>query len=190
MSRRCFAIGVLIAGLGGCASVPEVVSPLPQATVSAPDRAFQVAGRFKVNHQGRGYQAAFDWQHAAAADELNVKSPLGTTLARLQRDAQGVRLQADGQLRTADNVETLTREVLGWPLPLSNLAWWARGQAAPGEPAVGEADGRLTQQGWLIRHAADAASGAPRRLELERDGMTILMLFTDWRWQDVPAANP
>lgn len=169
--------------LAGCAT-PEIQQPLQQPAANLPDIAFNTYGRLAVNYQGKGHVASFDWQHTAASDHLNVKTPIGTTVASLTRDASGVRLLADGQERQASDVETLTEETLGWPLPLSNLAWWARGLAAPGAGAQPGTDGSLLQQGWLIRHSKDAETHLPRRLELEREGLSIRLVFSDWHSLD------
>ncbi|MFC3626356.1 lipoprotein insertase outer membrane protein LolB [Vogesella amnigena] len=174
--------------LAGCAT-PEIRQPLQQPAANVPDIAFNTYGRLAVNYQGKGHVASFDWQHTAASDQLNVKTPIGTTVASLSRDANGVRLLADGQERQAGDVETLTEETLGWPLPLSNLAWWARGLAAPGTGAQTAADGSLQQQGWLIRHSKDAETHLPRRLELERDGLSIRLVFSGWNTPDTPATT-
>ncbi|SCK09623.1 lipoprotein insertase outer membrane protein LolB [Vogesella sp. LIG4] len=174
--------------LAACATTPEVSHSMSAPAANVVDSPFSTSGRLAVNYQGRGQLASFDWQHSAGSDQLNVKTPIGTTVASLRRDASGVRLLADGQERRATDVESLTEDTLGWPLPLSNLAWWARGLAAPGIQAEQAADGRLQQQGWLIRHSQDATTHLPRRLELEREGLSIRLVFSDWRGSD--ASSP
>ena len=62
------------------------------------------------------------WQHAPERDQLDVKTPIGNTVASLSRDCHGVTLKANGKEQYAADVETLTEATLGWPLPLSNLA--------------------------------------------------------------------
>jgi len=44
----------------------------------------------------------------------------------------------------------------------------------------------LQQQGWLIRNTQDADTRLPRRLELEREGMSIRLVFSRWQWQTEP----
>jgi outer membrane lipoprotein LolB len=186
-----YQYGWLVAGLlllAGCASTPEVNSSMQTPAANLRDEAFETSGRLAVNYQGKGEVASFDWQHAPGGDQLDVKTPIGTTVASLTRTAQGVTLKANGREQYAADVETLTEATLGWPLPLSNLAWWVRGHAAPGWPARYADDGRLQQQGWLIRNTRDADTQLPRRLELEREGMSIRLVFSRWQWQ--PALQP
>ncbi|WP_174874884.1 lipoprotein insertase outer membrane protein LolB [Vogesella oryzae] len=179
LSRWLLTGSVLL--LAACATTSEVAEPMPVVAANVVDSPFSVSGRLAVSYQGKGHVANFDWQHSPGSDQLNVKTPIGTTVASLSRDAGGVVLVADGQERRAADVETLTEATLGWPLPLSNLAWWARGLAAPGIPSEQSADGRLQQQGWLIRNLKDATTSQPRRLELEREGLTIRLVFSEWR---------
>ncbi|OWY37891.1 outer membrane lipoprotein LolB [Xenophilus sp. AP218F] len=168
--------------LSGCASheVPFVALATQSA---ARDLPFAVSGRLSANLDGKGHVANFAWQHLPEYDEVSINSPLGNTVAKVLRDPSGVSLLADGKTWQADNAEALTRQVLGWPLPLSNLAWWIRGLPAPGEAASYEADGELRQQGWRIRFVRDEASSSPypKRVEMARDGLTVKVLAQDWR---------
>ena len=167
--------------LTGCAT-EAVFRPDTNASATARDQPFNVSGRISVNMDGKGSVGQFDWAHQPDADQLSVNSPLGTTVARLQRDASGVSLQADGKTWQADDVESLTQNVLGWTLPLGNLVWWIRGQPAPDTPYQLAADGSLTQQGWIIRFVSDAdvPSLYPKRVDMQRDRLTVRLLPQSW----------
>ncbi|BEV73277.1 MULTISPECIES: lipoprotein insertase outer membrane protein LolB [unclassified Paludibacterium] len=172
----------LLALLSACASKEALFRPTAgqQSSVDSP---FSVSGRLAVDMAGRGHTANFEWTHSVASDELSVNTPVGTTVARLQRDAAGVTLQADGKTWQAPDVESLTQARLGWPLPLGNLVWWIRGRPAPGETEAYDAEGNLLQQGWRIRFLSDpdAASPYPKRVDLSRDDLTIRLVT--YRWQ-------
>lgn len=167
--------------LAACAN-EAVFRPAPSASAAQQDSPFNVSGRISVNMDGKGSVGQFDWAHRADEDQLSVNSPLGSTVARLQRDASGVSLQADGKTWQAADVESLTHDVLGWTLPLGNLVWWIRGLPAPGEPYRFAADGSLEQQGWLIRFVSDAdvPSAYPKRVEMQRDKLTLRLLPQTW----------
>ncbi|NDV13265.1 lipoprotein insertase outer membrane protein LolB [Crenobacter caeni] len=180
MKRALFraALVALPLMLGACATQ---VAFRPQQELVA-DAPFALSGRLSVQVDGKGQLAQFDWTHAAGRDALSVNTPLGNTVARVTRDAAGVVLEADGKRWQAEDVETLTEQVLGWPLPLANLVWWVRGHRAPGVPAVTLPDGALEQQGWQIRFTADEAGSAyPRRIELSRDGIVLRIVASQWR---------
>ncbi|WP_233620875.1 MULTISPECIES: lipoprotein insertase outer membrane protein LolB [Chromobacterium] len=155
---------------------------MPSATQSA-DQPFAVSGRLSVNLDGKGHVANFDWRHQPERDQLAINSPLGNTVAEVVRDAGGVTLLADGKAWQAPDVESLTEKTLGWPLPLSGLAWWIRGMPVPGEASEIRPDGELLQQGWRIRFVREAESGEryPKRVDLARDGLTVRVVTRDWR---------
>ncbi|MGL6072120.1 outer membrane lipoprotein LolB [Craterilacuibacter sp.] len=178
VSRAALLLASLL--LGACATRElPFQAPLEAVPVDAP---FNLSGRLSVKAAGKGQLARFDWSHAPARDELSVNSPLGTTVARVTRDADGVLLVADGKVWRAADVEILTEQVLGWPLPLANLAWWVRGRAAPGIAHEFLADGALLQQGWTIRFTSDEPGALyPQRIDLVRDDIALRVIASDWR---------
>jgi outer membrane lipoprotein LolB len=173
----------LLALLCACASQESVFRARAPGSVQPQDQSFNASGRLSVQVDGKGQVANFEWSHTAARDELSVNTPIGTTVARLTRDSHGVKLEADGKAWEAPDVETLTQARLGWSLPLGNLAWWLRGQAAPGVPLTLGEDGSLQQQGWHIRFttAPDNPGPYPRRVDLERDNLNIRLVTYHWQ---------
>lgn len=171
---------VLSLAVTGCATREAVF--MPSVTQSA-DQPFSVSGRLSVNLDGKGHVANFEWQHRPERDQLAINSPLGNTVAEVVRDADGVTLRSDGKAWQAPDVESLTEKTLGWPLPLSGLAWWVRGMPVPGEASEVRPDGELLQQGWRIRFVREAESGEPypKRVDLARDGLTVRVVTRDWR---------
>jgi outer membrane lipoprotein LolB len=128
---------------------------------------------------------------------LDLASPLGNTLARVQTAPERATLtapQADGTLATreGDSAEALAESVLGFRLPVSGLADWISGRAVPGRPALVSPENgpaqRIEQDGWLIvidERFEDG--GAPRRLSFDRSAQAAaepavrLRLVLDWR---------
>ena len=177
-----FLVLFALASLAGCASRETVFRPDIQRTIQA-DAPFTASGRLSVQMDGKGQVASFEWVHALDSDVLSVNTPIGTTVARLTKNAQGVTLESDGKVWQAPDVESLTQSRLGWSLPLDNLVWWIRGRVAPDLPASYDADGSLLQQGWRIRFTTDvdSRSAYPRRVELTRDNLTIKLVTSDWQ---------
>lgn len=161
----------------GCASVPAVPLQAPEDIVT---------GRFSVNAQGSGRSEAgsgrFTLTTTGTTLTLDLATPLGTTLARLERDARGVRLTAprdDGGMTTLHGTdpETLMQDAFGWAIPVDGLSDWIAGRPAPGSAAQVKRDASgsvsaIEQSGWTIeiqeRFAGPA--GTPRRLSAKRPG--------------------
>lgn len=124
-----------------------------------------------------GVTVHFTWQHAPAVDRFDVSTPLGQVVARMQRDASGVRVERPGEAPVAyASWDALTEAVLGVAIPVEGLAAWIQGAPASSRAAAVEADasgraGVLREQGWEVVYAyADAASPRPSRLSMRYPG--------------------
>lgn len=161
------AATLLLAALAGCASV----APAPEtAALAPPGASFDAAGRLSARRGADGVAAHFAWSHAEDRDRIDVATPTGQVIARMQRDAAGIRVERPDAPATAfADWGALTRDVLGVAIPVDGLAAWIQGAPAPGADYGVERDaaGRplvLRQQGWEIVYAyADADAGAPAR---------------------------
>jgi outer membrane lipoprotein LolB len=168
------------------------VSPERAPALLAPDRArFELNGRIGVQNGDEGMSGLLRWLHAPETDELWFSSPLGSSVAMLVRDANGVELVAGREPpRRAANAEELTRAALGWDLPLAGLEHWILAQPAPGTGAQrierDPASGRLmllVQDGWRIefRRYLDTEWGAlPGLIYLEYGSLQIRLAVDRW----------
>jgi outer membrane lipoprotein LolB len=149
-------------------------APLPSA-----EREY--AGRFSVVTTLAGKRDTGSGRFKLAVDPhavvLDLDSPLGSTLARVEVNPQGARLLAPGndgqrEVRGA-SAEALTYEVLGWPLPVAGFRHWIDGRPAPSQPATPVATDNgnaFAQDGWTISvlDRFNEGRGAPRLLVFER----------------------
>jgi outer membrane lipoprotein LolB len=182
---RCSLL-LLMLLLTGCAIAPVIVQRPLQA-----DAPFAFNGRIAFKQGDKRDNAGVRWVHSAAEDEILLLAPLGQTVARIHRDAQEASLDASGKHYTAQDMESLMQQVLGWQLPLSGLRYWVTALPAPeGESRVErEANGQVSmmhQQGWEIvysRYAAATPDALPLRLKLQHDGMEVLLVIDGWEVQ-------
>ncbi len=177
--------------LAACAIAPQAPSVQSVDHISA----FQLAGRVAVKLEDKGYSARLRWEHAPTLDALWLYSPIGSVLAELTVDGNGATLvTADREAYNSRDVQALTREVLGWNLPLEGLQHWVLGRADPAAPVNGEqrdAMGRLqrlSQRDWRIDYLAYVdGSPLPAAMALHY-GELRLRLVID-RWQLAEAAR-
>jgi outer membrane lipoprotein LolB len=185
-----FAAVIALAMIAGCAALMPSDRPAERAG------AFDLVGRVAVAFDGRNFSSGLRWRHAPDREEVWLNTPTGQAVAHILADEEGATLTgADRQTHRAADVEALTRQALGWELPLTRLAWWVRGEAVPGSPLaepVRDQRGRLVrfvQNGWNITLAhpgAEEAGGMPRRVELARGGHHIRLVIDDWRGDGAP----
>ena len=181
---RIAAIACALA-LGACATVPAP-APIgaPEPAVDAP---FDVSGRLSAKRGSEGAAANFDWTHAPSRDVIALATPMGTTLARLERDASGATLvRPDRPPERAPDVSTLADRVLALPLPVESLAWWIRGVPHPGSAHAMERDasGRasvLRQDGWAIVYSYAEGATRPRVVIASYPELEVRVVVDEWR---------
>lgn len=152
--------------LTGCMSLPS----------KAPLNTWQ--GRFSVtvkdvqgNHNERG---RFEFL-VFPGDEtvLDLKSPIGGTIARIEKSQDVARLQALGhETIQAQDVNTLMTQTLGFTVPVEGLVYWINGEPDPRTPSVVTPEqapiSRIEQDGWQIDVLARNEAQQPTRLRLTR----------------------
>ncbi len=168
-TRYCASL--LIVCTAGCATIAEV----------PPDRSY--AGRFSaVATQGERREAVsgrFTLEVRGPRQTVDLATPIGTTLARIELGPDGARATGPG-LETAQgaNADELTEKLLGWRLPVGGLGDWIEGRPVDGRPAQIERENgtiaTIHQDGWTVRVAERFQSGGrPRLLVFERAAAAI-----------------
>jgi outer membrane lipoprotein LolB len=180
--------------LAGCAlPAPRAVESSPKLDLTPRWSAYDVAGRIAARKGDDAFSGSFRWSHQADKDRIELASPLGQTVALMQRDEGGIRVQTpDGKSLRAPTWESLTTRVLGWPLPVSGLAYWMESAAVPQVPYEAQPDesGRpaeLRQQGWTVRYREYDQQSRPTRLQLEYDTLEIRVAVDTWETPASPA---
>lgn len=187
---------LLAAALAGCAVVPERPAGAPPSGPVAPyTDTIELSGKIHVNYTRDGAQESliggFDWLQGAQRTDVTLKGPLGQTVAQIAVTPQQATLKEGNKPpRTADNIDALSAQALGWTLPVSGLREWLQGhataaggkhfRASPQDTTVATADGwRLSYVSW---HDVPGVP-KPKRIDLERgatgqlDAMTIRIVI-------------
>ncbi len=173
-----------LALLAGCAThpvAPTATGGAPSADVITTQAAHAYTGRFAVRYDDRlGKQqnayGNFEWHETGNAITLELRSPLGQTLAVVRSSPQNASLEMPGRApRFAADVGQLMQDTLGFALPLDGLRYWMLPQPSPSSPAdVTRAGGshlkQIRQDGWTIDYVAyaDAPASGVKRMNLTR----------------------
>lgn len=179
----CAAAGALALVLAGCASAPAYLGN-PSAQVSAYRDTIDLSGRLSVNYQKDGQNqplsGKFEWTQRPGRIEVSLLSPIGQTLAEISVTPQSATLtQGKRPPRTARDIDSLSAQELGFPLPVSGLRDWMQGYAtdaqgkrfvaSPARDSVVTNDGwRLKFASWQARPAGAAAAPVPQRIDIAR----------------------
>lgn len=152
------------------------------AVTAQTSRAYH--GRFAVqyvdqNGTQRNAYGNFDWQEAGDTVTLQLRNPLGQTLAIVTSSPASASLELPNrQPLTADNVSTLMQNAMGFALPVEGLRYWLQPSPAPTSKAKTEQDPQdparlkeIRQDGWTIDYLAyaDAPATGLKRVNLSRE---------------------
>lgn len=164
--------------LSACATPPPV-APVDEAAIAS--GALARSGRFalrvdEISGKQNAVQGGFAWRDDGRALVLDLTSPVGATLARVDVAPNGTALltEANGTQTAAATADELVARVLGSPIPVGGMRDWLRGRLPATPPAtIVERDdqGRpqaYDQAGWRVRVTAYDAIG-PVRLDMQRN---------------------
>lgn len=167
--------------LAGLLSACTTTGPLSSATVGEYRDTIDLAGRINVNYDRDGTPGSlpgkFTWAQSPDLVNVTLASPLGQTLATIKVTPSAATLtQTDRAPRVAADIDSLTAQALGWPLPVSGLRDWLQGYAIDADGkrfAASPANNRVTtKDGWTITFVnwidETAAQPQPKRIDAER----------------------
>lgn len=133
--------------LAGCAPLPKTP---PQATSEA-----RLSGRISVSvagdvhNRGTGGAASFELFGGPEAGRLELTAPLGGLVARASWQPGQALLQTPDGERRFDDLDALTREMLGEAVPVAALFDWLQARPWPAAPHQKTTAG-FEQLGWRI----------------------------------------
>lgn len=183
------AVCAVVSALAGCASTrPAPVLPASNVEISA----FSLNGRVAVKLDDRGYTASLRWRHSAMRDSLRLLSPLGSVIGEIETDSDGATLTTgDKKVYRSNDVQSLTREVLGWELPLAGLRYWVIGRADPEAPVQAQSRDdnerlkTLMQNDWRIAYVEYFGDSAmPARLSLAYERLSLRLIVEHWEFPE------
>jgi outer membrane biogenesis lipoprotein LolB/tetratricopeptide (TPR) repeat protein len=116
-------------------------------------------GRFAVKvvgiteSQNQGGSGGFTLTQDELKDILEIRNPMGGSIAKITITPGEATLERDGQVVTAIDADTLVQNTLGLPLPARGLSSWLRGEVRPGSEASIERNAKgqvskINQDGW------------------------------------------
>lgn len=147
VSRRSACQSALCAAalalLAGCAPPQQRSTP---AAATGPWSG-RIHLRVDDSDAPRSFTAHFELQGTARSGSLELSTPLGTLLARLQWSAGEASIETAQERRNAPSLESLLRDVTGEALPVDALFDWLMG--VPTIASGWQADLQQLEQGRL-----------------------------------------
>ena len=153
-----------------------------------------IVGKLGVRSPRENGSANLTWQQQAAPNyRIHLSGPLGAGATVISGSSSGVSLQrGDEPAMHARNPAQLTEQMLGWPLPVSEMFYWVRGLPAPGTSASEQRNAQgqlqgLRQAGWQLSFSDYQAVGAyslPTRIKAETSQgagpVKVTLVIKEW----------
>jgi outer membrane lipoprotein LolB len=160
-------MGAMLAGCATPSRTPQTLGPnLPS---NLPAQLPEWQGRISVQVLGdtpSSMSASFSLRGNASNGELDLYSPLGTTLGALQWTPQLVQLSDGGKHQYFNSLAELTEKATGAALPVDAIFAWLQGREVQ---ATGwQADLSAVSQGRLTARRTDPAPEVTLRIKLDQ----------------------
>lgn len=133
--------------LAGCAHIDK--APPAAANEARLGGRISVTVAGDMHNRGTGGAASFELFGTAEAGRLELTSPLGALVARATWQPGVATMQTPDGERRFDNLDALTRELLGEPVPIAALFDWLKARPWPAAPFQKTSSG-FEQLGWRI----------------------------------------
>ncbi|HSC75987.1 MAG TPA: lipoprotein insertase outer membrane protein LolB [Pseudomonadales bacterium] len=151
---------------------------------------WQLSGKLAVRTPEQSESAQISWQQDNKRFDIHLSGPAGLKATRIYGLPGDVNFEQGDRSTSADSVEALSEQLVGWPLPADNLTWWVRGIPAANskvQSVVYTAEGwmaALVQDGWTIHFSNHQAVGSlmlPGRIEAVRGDTKIILVIKEWQ---------
>ncbi len=185
LSRQLLSAATVALALSGCATTTN----LSTAPVAAYRDTIELNGTIGVSYQKddglpERLTGRYSWSQHPGRVDVSMFDPFGQTMAEISVTPEAATLtQPKREPRTAKDIDTLTREALGWSLPVSGLRDWLQGYATDAQGkrfAASPANNNVaTRDGWQLRFAewqdkpGPGGAPMPKRIQAERGALSI-----------------
>ena len=124
-----------------------------QASKGSWDGRFAVKVTGLTDSQNQGGSGGFTLTQESLKDVLEIRNPMGGSIAKITITPGEATLESDGKVVTAVDADTLVQNTLGLPLPARGLSNWLKGEVRPGSEASIDRNAKgqvskISQDGW------------------------------------------
>ncbi|MCK7598345.1 lipoprotein insertase outer membrane protein LolB [Microbulbifer sp. CAU 1566] len=189
---------LLLLGVVGCSSQKPQPEQPPAQTSQAQSatslQRWEAQGKLGVRSPKENGSANLTWQQANSNYRIHLSGPLGAGATVISGSPGGVSLQRGNEPAVfASNAGQLTEQIMGWPLPVSEMFYWVRGLAAPGAIAGQQKNAQgllqgLQQAGWQLNFSGYQSVGPyqlPTRIKASTNQaagpVSVTVVIKDWQ---------
>lgn len=153
--------------------LPALLAACAHVEIKPPEGPleFSLAGRIAARYGDESFTGNIAWRHARDGDELLISTPTGQGVAQIVRQGEAVLLKtAEPREYRDSDAESLTKRVLGFPVPIDGLADWVQGKPSP----------HFEDRGWKVEYQDYDAERRPTRMRLTYQGIELRLAISQW----------
>ena len=156
-------------------------------------KKWQLRGKLGVRSQKNATSANLQWQQDPKFFSVKLSGPFGAGTITAQGNQEIIDVK-QGEKTFLGSPQTISDQLLGIPLPLNALSWWARGLPSPNlSPAVDQstdAQGRINgfkQGDWQLvytRYMVSQGYLLPTKMSGQFGDLSFKLIVSDWNTTD------
>lgn len=153
--------------------------PAPYTKPTTIAKNFDISGRFIIKANKKNNYGNFTWSKQDDDETMELRSPIGSTIARITIKDKIATLATGNKIYTGDNLDQLLEDNLGFILPIGLLHYWIQGVALPNIPLDNQLGDGFTQLGWVVEYLSWSDATHPKVIQCSKGDLTIKLLL-EW----------
>ncbi|WP_017445119.1 lipoprotein insertase outer membrane protein LolB [Gayadomonas joobiniege] len=175
--------------LSACSSLPDSSNDT-QITDIRQINQFHLTGKIAFINPQKRHSANLYWRQVQNNYDIRLTTLLGISLAKIEGGRQQIKIQADGETYQSNAPNRLVENVIGWPIPVDQLANWVLGRHQGVVMSVDQ-DKRAKKvlvrinadEEWMLTYHDYKKIGnieLPGRIECERYQNRLILKINQW----------
>ncbi len=165
-------------------------SPVPSNKGLATLDKWQLRGKLGIRSATKGTSANLQWYQNKRNYQLKLSGPLGTGTAIAEGDSNSIEVK-QGSKTYRGTPQAIGQQLIGLPIPVDVISWWARGLPSPNVPPATDThtdlDGkfqRFNQAGWQLsfsNYTSVQGYHLPTKLSGQSGDLGFKLIVSSWR---------
>ena len=150
------------------------------------------SGRIGVKTPDENVAANFDWTQRNDHFNITMSGPLGAGKIKMDGTPKNATLiDSKDKVHKTDNINKMFSKITGYPVPLSNIFYWIKGQAAPSSVHKVNYSSKnktktIVQDGWTIKYQnftyiKDKDLYLPEKVTISNKEVLIKIVIKNWK---------
>lgn len=150
------------------------------------------SGRIGVKTSDKNVAANFDWTQKNNFFNISMSGPLGAGRIKMSgTPTNATVIDSKNLAHKTNNINTEFTKITGYTVPISNIFYWIKGQAAPSSVhkvnySKSNKTKTIVQDGWTIKYQnftfiKDKDLYLPEKISISKNDVFIKVIIKNWK---------